>query len=585
MSDKSDRAPQPASVCLLWTRGSERDGGPEHAIRLLPPLLETLPDARLIIRGDGRDLAVARTLTADLRLNDRVTFRDTGADLDALLPSVTLLLVTDDPHHSRATVDAATRHGVPTFTCGFDPEEALRARRGGVGPYIKLARSIASALRHERVVADTLAGEALPLARFAPHADTCATAEPTRPGQDGSAIPGGARRRTSRFAGLARRIPTDIKLRRVEDRLVRFAAARFDRESGKAFVPLRTLDFSSLGLGDTLMAWVGVHALLHERYRLLAPGCTMYVQGPLVRAGSALFSRHGLSVRAADEDGAPMLVKPVLSPRSPRTLRELIDGTLDTDWCLNNFNAVEAQKPALRADARYDPWERFCLGITERIVHRRRGWQAAQAEYIGLRIWTPVARSLGLYPVPFLALCKRSLADLRAHMRAFVGSLGPAPAPDADVVVFPAGRSYQAFPVDFCTRIRDRLRPRSVVFYLSADDPWIDTFRASDLDVRCLATIEDVLRVLLASPKLITTDSFTSHAAQMLRDDFLLVLTRDVHENVLHPGAYPKVIVHHPRCAPCHYVPRVDQTSCPARYDRCVAFESEHLEERIAEAI
>jgi len=573
------RDPPPSSIRLLWI-GNHGPSGPEHAVRLLPPLLEILPDAELTISGSEADRSEALHLANDLRIADRVAISDPTTGIEWLLRSTTLLLVTDDPDEARAAIDMAIVYGLPVIDCSPDPDEAARARRGGSGPYTVLARKVAQLL-HDRTARAADADEAA-LAASQPDAYEGGLLPPLTRGTDARRA---VKKQAPRASAGDRSLQAIAAPRSVPDRIVRLGAGLFDRVPRTTFAPIRTLDLSTLGLGDTLMAWAGLHALLHGGYRPVAPGCTMYVQGALVRLGAALFAGHGLQVLPATSGGTAEMASPILTPQSPRTWRELYRGLAGPDWRVNCFPAVDAQKPALRADYRYDPWERFCLGLTERLHHHRGGWQAAPAEYVGFRIWMPVARRLELFPLAFLALFKQSLPHLRAEMRAFVEALGRSQPPAAAITVFPSGRSYQAFPADFCARLQDRLQPGRLDFYVPADDPWIDAYRDAGLAMIHLDQIEDLLWILLSTPKLITTDSFASHAAQLLRDDFVLVLTRDIRENVLHPGANPTIVTNHPRCAPCHYVPRVDLTSCPARYDRCIAFENDAFLDRVARTV
>jgi hypothetical protein len=57
-----------------------------------------------------------------------------------------------------------------------------------------------------------------------------------------------------------------------------------------------------------------------------------------------------------------------------------------------------------------------------------------------------------------------------------------------------------------------------------------------------------------------------------MRDDFVLVLSRDLREGIVHPGANPTVIANHPACAPCNYQERYHFDRCVAGYPYCIAF-------------
>jgi ADP-heptose:LPS heptosyltransferase len=105
------------------------------------------------------------------------------------------------------------------------------------------------------------------------------------------------------------------------------------------------------------------------------------------------------------------------------------------------------------------------------------------------------------------------------------------------------------------------------------DDPWIEEYRAAGIEPRALDSVGDLYTTIATARRVLTTDSFASHVAQALRDDFVLVLTRDLGENVVHPGASPSLLVRHPACAPCGYLARTDSRSCLAGHANCLAFD------------
>jgi ADP-heptose:LPS heptosyltransferase len=120
--------------------------------------------------------------------------------------------------------------------------------------------------------------------------------------------------------------------------------------------------------------------------------------------------------------------------------------------------------------------------------------------------------------------------------------------------------------------------------YVQRDSPWFVEYENGGVTPTSLASINDTLRLIRYSNRLLTTDSFTSHNAQLLRDDFVLVLSRDLKESILHPGANPRVVANHPACAPCNYQERQDFDRCVAGYRYCIAFENERFVREIADA-
>jgi hypothetical protein len=340
--------------------------------------------------------------------------------------------------------------------------------------------------------------------------------------------------------------------------------------------PIKTIDFADIGLGDNLMAWSGLHALLSHDFRPTAPGCVLYVPTDLAKLASRLFSRFQIRVEGVRPFSERFRKSPVFTPSPPEKAWDWVKTYVGPDWWMNSFEALDAQRSipfSVRAPRFSD---RVRLGLSERILYGRRGWRTAAPEYFGYRLWRPLAARMGVLPVAFLGLIKRSLPALRKELAQYIGqdSVGGEAAPP--IAIFPAGKSFQAFPGETCKRIRELLPAGQTTFYLQADDPWIDDYRSAGLNVRGLASIEDVLWIIKTAPRLLTTDSFSSHAAQFLRDDFVLALTRDFQENIVHPGAHPSIVANHPPCAPCGYIARADSRVCSAKQTTCLAFDAKY---------
>ena len=104
------------------------------------------------------------------------------------------------------------------------------------------------------------------------------------------------------------------------------------------------------------------------------------------------------------------------------------------------------------------------------------------------------------------------------------------------------------------------------------------------IKIKNIPNMFETFRIIKYSSKLLTTDSFTSHIAQLLRDDFVIVLSRDFKENIIHPGCNARVLANHPPCAPCNYQERTDFKHCVAGYEFCAAFENREFVHSIAAA-
>ncbi len=348
--------------------------------------------------------------------------------------------------------------------------------------------------------------------------------------------------------------------------------------------PLRTIDFGDLGLGDAMMAWAGLYALLAEGLRPAAPGCRLYVPSELAGLAASLFASHDLVVEGVRPFRPRAQTSPVFTTSPPQTLGEWRGTFAGPDWRMNVFAALDAQKtiPLSNAPRAHD---QLRLYLTERLLYGRLGWRAAAPEYVGFRLWRPLAQRLGLAPAPFLTLMKRSLPRLRAEMAAYIAAHARRREPGPRFAVFPAGKAFQAFPPAVCRQIRDRLPRDETAFYIPADDPWIEDYRAVGVEPRALDSVEDLFGAVATAQHVLTTDSFASHVAQALRDDFVLVLTRDLGENVVHPGACPRLLARHPPCAPCSYVARADSALCSAGHANCLAFDDADFAAALAGAL
>ncbi len=322
-----------------------------------------------------------------------------------------------------------------------------------------------------------------------------------------------------------------------------------------------------------MMAWAGLYALLIEGLRPLAPACRLYVPRELTNLAASLFAKFDVVTEGVRPFHPRELTSPVLTASPPETVSEWWSTFTGSDWRMNVFAALDAQKTIPLSNAPLRARDQLRLYLTERLFYKRLGWRAAVPEYVGFRLWRPLAQRLGLPPAQFLTLMKRSLPSLRTEVMAYVELHAQRRPPAPRFAIFPVGKAFQSFPPAVCRQILDRLPRGETAFFIPLDDPWLEEYRAAGIEPRALDSIDDLYSIVATASRVLTTDSLASHVAQALRDDFVLVLTRDLRENVVHPGANPRLLARHPACAPCAYLARTDSRSCSAGYANCLAFD------------
>lgn len=340
----------------------------------------------------------------------------------------------------------------------------------------------------------------------------------------------------------------------------------------RKFSPLKTIDFVKIGLGDNLMAWAGLYALLKYGYQVCAPGCKMYVPHALAPLGMKIFSEWDLQVVGASFDDTVEYLSPVLTPLAPTTVRQFLDVYMGDDWWLNWAEAIDRVKTdSYYHQRRMSFKQKVRLQVSETVLHGRIDWRSAYPDYIGSRIWSPIARRHDIPQAKFLVMLKNTLDPMREAVRAYARGIALENAPA--YLAFPAGKSYQTLPPSFCRAIDDEVPNADFTYIVPPGDAWMDGYVSAGLTVSQLESVDEILASVMRARVVLTADSFVSHAAQFLRDDFILLLSRDFRENVVHPGAYPRIIAKHPDCAPCEYHSREFYQKCPAGFSHCTAFD------------
>jgi hypothetical protein len=286
-----------------------------------------------------------------------------------------------------------------------------------------------------------------------------------------------------------------------------------------------------------------------------------------------MFSRFGLVVHG----GAPAKqISPIYSPLPPSSLDEWRKTYFGNDWRMNWVEAVDLQKSFPRHGADRSFRARVRLLLSERFIYGRKNWADAVPSYIGFRVWQPIAAKYGIYPTVYLSQMKQSLRGIREIFSDYVDDITPTETRVSynGNAAFPAGKSFQTIPPLVYKAVDNLLGGSFFKCHVQEDSPWHEDFVKNGVTTHHLKDVKDTFRTIKYSKNLLTTDSFTSHLAQFLRDDFTIVLSRDLRESIVHPGAQPKVVANHPACAPCNYQERYHFDHCVAGYKYCTAFDN-----------
>lgn len=363
-----------------------------------------------------------------------------------------------------------------------------------------------------------------------------------------------------------------------------FVAAK--RVLENAIVPdrrLRMIDLSHVGLGDNLMIWTGLFTLLQNEVELCAPGCLLHVQPILGDLAARLFSRFGILVQR----GRPAeQISPIYSPLPPANLREWWGTFVGRDWRMNWVEALDLQRSFPREGSDLSFAARVRLQISERLLYKRHSWAEAVPGYVGYRVWLPLALKHGVYPILFMSQLKRSLPEMRRLIGDYIDGNTPITERKkfSGNAAFPVGKSFQTIPPKIYSKVDNDLGGDFFTCYIQKDSPWWGDYEVNSVTAQNIDDIQDTLRLVKYSKHLLTTDSFSSHLAQLLRDNFVLVLSRDLREGVVHPGANPTIVANHPACAPCNYQERYHFDRCVAGYSYCLAFENSSFVNEISKA-
>lgn len=127
----------PQGVPVVTLVGHMRPGkGQEVAVRAWPAVLSHVPDARLLLVGDGPQEPALRALVQELRLDGRIVFAGARQDVDALLPASTLVVLPTRMEALPTVLLEASASGVPSVATavGGVPEVVVDGETGWLVP-------------------------------------------------------------------------------------------------------------------------------------------------------------------------------------------------------------------------------------------------------------------------------------------------------------------------------------------------------------------------------------------------------------------------------------------------------------------
>jgi glycosyltransferase involved in cell wall biosynthesis len=608
---------------IIWIARAERHQKRiDLALRMFLLVLDRVPDARLVIVGGGGDLEWAREYAGALGITARVFFAGYTTQVHRYIDRAAVHVMTSAFEGYPMVLGEVWSHGVPTVLFDLPQLEYLRRGKGHVaveqGNVVAMADAVTDLLENDglrrklgaeaREVVSDIAAEDLS-AVWTGIFQTLGQADAVRTVERQQDDPADLRILVQLLAERLMKLrddhaPTTPEIwmpraaelepprrRWRRDPVLVAKAALFGLQNlHKALADrlfadrrLRTIDLSDVGLGDNIMIWTGLFTLLSNGTDVCAPECTLHVPGILVDLANELFARFGLKVVRGRPDQE---VSPIYTPLPPSNYTQWWSTYLGIDWRMNWVEALDLQKTFPRHGADRSFHNRVRLHLSERILYRRHHWVQATPGYIGYRVWAPIALSHGIVPLRFFAQLKRSLADMRTIVAAYVDAMTPTGdrANYAGNAAFPAGKSFQTISPTAYAQVDAELGGDFFTCYVQNDSAWKDTFDENGIKIKNIPNMFETFRIIKYSGKLLTTDSFTSHIAQLLRDDFVIVLSRDFKENIIHPGCNARVLANHPPGAPCNYQERTDFKHCVAGYEFCAAFENREFVHSIAAA-
>lgn len=588
------------------------------AIRMMSILLEEVPDAQLVVVGDGPDRIKAEKLSRELGIHSNINFIGYSQNVQDHIKDASLHILTSEFEGSPMVLGEVWSYGVPTVMYDLAYLEWLRDGKGFLSNYQQdyegMAKNVATILK-DKSYHKKLATEAREISEKFFNIDLekiwgdfikdIEYKEDLSDSLNQEDVDFVAPLLIQHLYGRMyevdeRKTRHDLFINKNKKNKSITKKALYLAREAKSNIPdffpklnfrkLRTIDLSWIGLGDNLMAWIGLYALASRKVPFMHENCIIYVPKSLYELATFVFDGLELNIQGVEPHSKIKSRSPVFSPLPPleKNIAQWIKNFIGSDWRINCFEAIDLQKSIPRQGFTNTKRTRLRLNLSEIIIHRNWGWKNSSPGYIGYRLWLPIARKFNISPVVFLAMIKSDISPIRDRVQAWVdksaepSGISDTASGDRTIAIFPAGKSFQAFPAEACKDLESEFKNEQANFYVHADDPWIRKMYASGINIIETPSIISLFKIIRSAKSVITTDSFTSHIAQLLRDDFVLVLTRDFKENILHPGANPIIVANHPKCAPCNYHPRMEDSKCVAKFSHCIAFDNKYFIKKIS---
>lgn len=335
--------------------------------------------------------------------------------------------------------------------------------------------------------------------------------------------------------------------------------------------PIRSVLING-GQGDCVMGAIGLDAMLSLAPQAFAPDLTVYTRTYIAPVIQALLPQ--LPVKLLDE--ARQAQRPKYYPSSHMSGSTVLRNLFGQDYYVS-YNA--SRERGSHGQASYG-WVRDCFHRwSERCLFKRTDWQAYTPAYYGQLMWMPLAVAAGCNGMDLQRVLHGNFASLRAKLLAVPQLAGVAGA-HRGVAFFPVGRAFQTQPPGFVRRLVDALSLEQYCCYFPAQEPRREAYEAEGL--RCETANEPwaLLRAMVQSAVVVTSDSLSSHLAQLVAPRHVALMSHDLPTHTLHPAATTAPVFEAMPCVPCTYVGMSDSDQCAAGRRNCGVFDSPAYFER-----
>ena len=122
-----------SSKTILWIgRVEEYQKHIFHAVRMLAIVLQNVPDATLLVVGDGAERAPAQELAASLGLSNHVKFVGYQSDVEPFINGAAVHVMTSQVEGAPMVLGEVWSHGVPTVMYDLSYLEFLQEGKGHI---------------------------------------------------------------------------------------------------------------------------------------------------------------------------------------------------------------------------------------------------------------------------------------------------------------------------------------------------------------------------------------------------------------------------------------------------------------------